>query len=174
MCSAAQGRGLVPRGVREETPGMCLARGVHRRCDMRHTVLPTIVTLSLALGLAACSKHDRGAHEGVQHETPEQAAARQKAAPVKAQAGQKTLPVTVDGKGFTPSRIEVNKGADTTLEFTRTTDSTCAKKVVFPEIKVEKDLPLNQSVAIKVPTSEARTLTFQCGMGMYKSSVVIN
>ena len=52
--------------------------------------------------------------------------------------------------------------------------NSCAKKVVFPEIKVEKDLPLNQAVAIKVPTGEARTLTFQCGMGMYKSAVVIN
>jgi hypothetical protein len=143
---------------------------------MRHTILSTVVAVSLSSALAGCDRegHDHGAHPGTQHETPEQAAARAKAAPVKVQAGQKKVAVAVDGKGFTPSRIEVKRGSETTLEFTRTSDSTCATKVVFPEIGVEKDLPLHQPVAVKVPTTETRTLTFQCGMGMYKSSVVIN
>jgi plastocyanin domain-containing protein len=45
--------------------------------------------------------------------------------------------------------------------------------VVFPDLKLEKPLPLNTPVSIEVPTGQARTLTFQCGMGMYKSAVVI-
>ncbi len=139
---------------------------------MTKTILSAAVAVALTFAIVGCNQKEHD--HGVQHETSEQAAERAKAGPTKVGADQKVVPVSVDAKGFTPSRIDVTKGADTTLQFTRTTDSTCAKKVVFPEINVSKDLPLNQAVAVKVPTSEARTLTFQCGMGMYKSAVVIN
>ena len=87
--------------------------------------------------------------------------------------GVQQTKVTVDDKGFTPSRVEVQKGKPASLVFVRTTDDTCAKEVVFPDLKLEKDLPLRTAVAIDIPTGEARTLTFQCGMAMYKSAVVI-
>jgi plastocyanin domain-containing protein len=86
----------------------------------------------------------------------------------------KTVAVAVDGNGFTPSKINVKQNQDVTLRFTRTTDATCAKKVVFPELKLTEPLPLNEAVDIKVPSERARTLAFQCGMGMHKSAVVIN
>ncbi|RYZ66713.1 MAG: hypothetical protein EOP08_04355, partial [Proteobacteria bacterium] len=37
----------------------------------------------------------------------------------------------------------------------------------------DKKLPLAESVPIEIPTGEARTLAFQCGMGMYQSKIVI-
>lgn len=83
------------------------------------------------------------------------------------------IDITANDKGFQPSSVSVKKGAPATLVFTRTTDDTCATEVVFPELSLKKDLPKNQPVAITVPTDKEQTLTFQCGMGMYKSSVVI-
>lgn len=91
--------------------------------------------------------------------------------PVAADMGK--VSVTVNGDGFSPSSIKAKKGDALMIEFTRTSDQTCAKSVAFPELNLTKDLPLNTPVAIHVPTDQARTLTFQCGMGMFKSSVLI-
>jgi plastocyanin domain-containing protein len=83
------------------------------------------------------------------------------------------VPVVADGDGFKPSSVTFKKGEKASLVFTRTTDETCAKQVVFPELGLKKDLPKGQPVTIDVPTDKEQSLTFQCGMGMYKSSVVI-
>ena len=80
--------------------------------------------------------------------------------------------ITVDGTGFHPSSVQIAKGQKTTLEFRRTSDQTCATSVVFPELKLDKALPLNQTVAIELPADVSSTLSFQCGMGMYHGKVV--
>jgi plastocyanin domain-containing protein len=84
--------------------------------------------------------------------------------------------VTVGEHGFAPSSLTLPAGplgSKTTLTFTRTTDETCATAVVFPDLNIKQDLPLGRPTKIDVPTDTARTLGFQCGMGMYKSQVVV-
>jgi plastocyanin domain-containing protein len=81
--------------------------------------------------------------------------------------------IEANDHGFEPHEVTVNKGSATTLVFTRTTDDTCAKEVVFPELHLTKELPLKQAVAVDVPAGDARTLAFQCGMGMFRGKVVI-
>ena len=84
--------------------------------------------------------------------------------------------ITVNEQGFVPNKITLTKGAPgskQTLTFTRTSDDTCARDVVFPDLSIKEPLPLNKPVAVAMPTDTARTLTFQCGMGMFKSSVVV-
>lgn len=82
--------------------------------------------------------------------------------------------VTADDKGFTPSSVSFKKGDKASLVFTRTSDDTCATEVVFPELGIKKELPKGTPVTIDIPTEKDRRLTFQCGMGMYKSAVVID
>ena len=120
--------------------------------DSKHYALR--LTFLLASLLPACHKDD---------DAPK---------PVVA-VGDQIIPVTADARGFTPAAVETRAGSKLTLRFTRTTDETCADKVVFPEAGIEKDLPLKQAVDIVVPTDKARTLGFQCGMGMFKSAVVV-
>lgn len=115
--------------------------------------------LVLALGLALVGCDRKGAASGG-------------TATVESSGGP--VAITADDKGFKPSSVKLKKGAAATLVFTRTTDDTCATEVVFPQLDIKKDLPKGQAVAITVPTDKEQTLTFQCGMGMYKSSVVIS
>jgi hypothetical protein len=82
--------------------------------------------------------------------------------------------VTANENGFEPSSVTFKKGSRASLVFVRTTDETCATEVVFPELNIKKDLPKGKPVSIDVPTDKDRKLIFQCGMGMYKSAVVIN
>jgi plastocyanin domain-containing protein len=86
------------------------------------------------------------------------------------------LRVVASEHGFTPPSLALAKGAPgsmATVTFVRTTDQTCATEVVFPELDIKKPLPLNQPVAVDVPTDAPRSLTFQCGMGMYKGALLV-
>jgi plastocyanin domain-containing protein len=116
------------------------------------------VALVLALSLFACKKEQ---------------SAPAPPPPAKIEVKGRRVDVTASAAGFAPKEVTVKQGEPTTLVFTRTTDETCATEVVFPDLKLEKKLPLNQPVAVEVPVDTARTLAFQCGMGMYKSKLVI-
>ena len=124
-----------------------------------------LVAVGMALALSGCSKQETQAAGSVHESQP---AAAQK---VRANAG--VTPVTVNDDGFSPNHVEVKRGQQTTLRFTRTSEKTCATDVAFPELKITKPLPLNQPVDIEIPSDQPRTLTFTCGMGMYKSKVVV-
>ena len=116
-------------------------------------VLVTFVALA-GVGATGCNKKTHGAAPGAVSTGP--------------------VAITVDGDGFKPSSVTFKKGAPGTLVFTRTVDDTCATEVVFPQLSIKKDLPKNTPVTITVPTDKEQKLTFQCGMGMYKSSVVVS
>ncbi len=130
----------------------------------------TLVSVLALLAVAACNKSD--AHQGQDHASHQAADSSGEQATTGDSQG--VVAIDVGDQGFQPSRVELKKGQEATLRFTRTSDKTCATEVVFPDLKMEKKLPLNQAVDVKVPTGEARELVFQCGMGMYKSAVVIH
>jgi hypothetical protein len=97
------------------------------------------------------------------------------AAPAAEHAAPQALPagparVEVAAAGFQPSRVEL--GDDHRIVFRRTSDATCATAVAFPDLGVEKQLPLNADVTVELPPTAKGELTFQCGMGMYRGKVV--
>jgi plastocyanin domain-containing protein len=85
-----------------------------------------------------------------------------------------TPSIIADEHGFTPSSVAIPRDKPAAVTFTRTSDDTCAREVVFPDLKINEPLPLNKPVTINLPAGPARTFTFQCGMGMFKGKVVAN
>ncbi len=79
--------------------------------------------------------------------------------------------ITAGAEGYSPSTVEAKKGESLVLRFTRTTKSDCLAKVVFPGLKITRDLPLNTPVEIAVKAEQPGKIAFQCGMAMVHGSV---
>lgn len=91
----------------------------------------------------------------------------------RARASTGVIRVNVGEDGFSPSSVTVEPGDPVQLEFTRTTEETCASTVVFPELGLTRDLSINTPVRVPVVVDRQRTLSFQCGVGDHRSAVVI-
>jgi plastocyanin domain-containing protein len=118
--------------------------------------LALIVVVAAPTAVFACNKKADASASGT-------------AAPAAPTDGPQRVLVTEDG--FQPATVMLKKGEK--LIFTRKTDETCAKAVVFPDLHIEKQLPLNTDVTIELPQTAVGEVSFQCGMGMYKSKVVV-
>ncbi len=119
-----------------------------------------VATILAAPGLAACDKKSDASTESA----------------LVPPAAPGELRVLAGEHGFAPSSLMLPKGPPgsmATVTFVRTTDQTCATEVVFPELDIKKALPLDKPVAVDLPGDAPRTLTFQCGMGMYKGELLV-
>ncbi len=81
--------------------------------------------------------------------------------------------VAVTEEGFVPAAIPAKTGRAVTLVVTRKTDATCAKEIVFADLGVTKELPLDQAVEVTVTPTKAGDLRFACGMGMIAGKLVV-
>jgi plastocyanin domain-containing protein len=91
----------------------------------------------------------------------------------KKAAHPKTVRVTVNKNGFTPSTIEVEKGYPLTLIFRRATKEGCGNKVVFPSLNISRNLPVGKNVTVKFTPDKTGDISFTCGMGMMRGSIVV-
>lgn len=88
-------------------------------------------------------------------------------------AGGRRVEISVGASGYTPSEVEATAGEPLTLVFTRTTDQGCGQQLAIPAHRIERDLPLNEPVAVTITPTEAGRLRFTCGMDMYDGTIVV-
>lgn len=82
--------------------------------------------------------------------------------------------VAIDvGREYTPSEVTASPGEALHLVFTRTTDEGCGQQLVFPDLDIRRDLPLDEPVAVDVTAPASGRLAFTCGMDMYRGAVVV-
>ncbi len=90
------------------------------------------------------------------------------------EAHTRTVKIRVDKDGFSPSSIEVEAGHKLNLVFNRADKNNCGNVVVFPKLKIRKNLPVGKDVIVSLTPTEAGNITFTCGMGMMKGSLVVS
>lgn len=86
--------------------------------------------------------------------------------------GARTVAIDV-GREYTPAEVTASPGEPLHLVFTRTTDEGCGQQLVFPELDIRRDLPLDVPVAVDVTAPASGRLGFTCGMDMYRGAVVV-
>ena len=128
-------------------------------CTAR-TARTALAALALTAVTVSCSKPGDAKPEGAPGAAP-------------ALDGRR-VDITAGPEGYSPSTVEAKAGESLVLRFTRTTKSDCLGKVVFPDLKITRDLPLNTPVEIAVKADKPGKIPFECGMAMVKGSVNVS
>jgi len=86
---------------------------------------------------------------------------------VAAAPGQ-IIEVRVKDGVYDPALIEAVAGKGISLKFIREDETACASQVIFPELGIQKELPLAKAVVIRIVPEQVGEYAFQCQMGMYR------
>ncbi len=84
------------------------------------------------------------------------------------------ITITVDNAVYQPNRIEASAGKTINLSFVRRDPSRCAQMVYFPDFEIAEELPLNQPKSISIVPQQAGEYKFNCEMGMYSGTLIVN
>ncbi len=95
-------------------------------------------------------------------------------ATVVAQAKDQVIEIKSTANGFEPDKIEVSSENPVILKVTRTTDETCGTDIQIKDKKVNKKLPLNETVTINLGKLKKGEVKFSCSMNMLKGSLQVN
>ncbi|ALP52309.1 plastocyanin [Candidatus Tenderia electrophaga] len=95
------------------------------------------------------------------------------ARPAQVRAVSDSVDVIVDNGVYTPATIEVNSGATVNLNFIRRDASPCAEQVIFPDLEISVELPLNQTKRVEITPPQAGEFAFTCQMGMYRGMLIV-
>ena len=81
--------------------------------------------------------------------------------------------IVVEDGVYQPATIILSAHKPAVLHFTRKDPSPCAEMVIFPELKISEELPLNKEFTIALPMLEKGKYQFHCQMQMYKGTLIV-
>jgi plastocyanin domain-containing protein len=84
------------------------------------------------------------------------------------------LLVTVEDGVYQPARVSISEGQAVSLKFLRKDASPCAGMVLFSDLHISEELPVDKIKEIQLPALKAGTYPFTCQMQMYRGELVVN
>lgn len=83
------------------------------------------------------------------------------------------LVIKVQDGTYQPCNISISANKPTTLTFLRTDASPCAATVMFGDLDISEELPLNKPKAVTLPPLSAGEYPFSCQMKMYTGLLTV-
>jgi plastocyanin domain-containing protein len=125
--------------------------------------IPLIPTILSLIVFTACTTH----HDELPVvETPKP--------DVFATTDNQPIRIEVSSSGYTPKTIGVTVGQKVALEFHRTDGDNCGEKLVFPDLGIERDLPVGEKVVVEVIPEKSGEFKFTCGMDMFRGKLIVS
>jgi len=90
---------------------------------------------------------------------------------VKTETG--IIEITVENGIYTPAHIQLKAGEPVTLRFLRKDSTPCASMVIFDELEISEELPLNAPKDIAIKPKTAGKIHFACQMKMYRGDLTV-
>jgi plastocyanin domain-containing protein len=88
----------------------------------------------------------------------------------------KRIDIEVVEDGFSPEQVTVKAGEPVTLAFTRRVERTCAKEVAIQlgdGTRIERRLPLGETVTIEATFAAGGELRYACPMDMITGVITV-
>jgi len=96
----------------------------------------------------------------------------QKPTSAKEDSGIQTFNILVKGV-YSPNMIKAKLGKLIRINFRREESTDCSRFVNFPDFKIRKELPENQTVVIEFTPDRKGEFIFTCDMSMYQGKLII-
>lgn len=87
--------------------------------------------------------------------------------------GKGIIEITVEDGIYTPAHIQLKAGEPVTLRFLRKDSTPCAAMVVFDELEISEELPLNTPKDIAIKPKSPGKINFACQMKMYRGDITV-
>ncbi|MFD2231802.1 cupredoxin domain-containing protein [Alkalimarinus sediminis] len=94
--------------------------------------------------------------------------------PTGASENSSDMLVTVKNGIYEPARLRIPAGEATSIKFLREEASPCAGTVVFSDLEISEELPLNKQKTIHLPALTPGTYSFTCQMQMYRGELIVD
>jgi len=74
---------------------------------------------------------------------------------------------------YQPAVIQIPMGKEIKLHFLRRDATPCSEVVLFPKLNASYQLPLNETIEVRISPQSPGEIEFTCQMSMYKGKLLI-